>query len=164
MKTISTILILFLFHTAKAQIGIGYSIGVFGENMSIINNSSPISISGVNCLKVSSGVLKLLPSSSGIFDNNCIVNLNYTRLNLSLLPNPVINYLIIKLKNKISSYNKFKIGVYNNIGSVSNTFDVNQDELLQGYRIDMSNYITGFYFIVVVSNNIQETFKIFKEK
>lgn len=163
MKILFTILLFIVVVSAKSQIAIGYSIGVFGEKLNTSNNSNPVSMSGINCVQVASDINKFLPSSFGTFYNECIVNLNYIKINISVMPNPVVDYLMIKFKNKISSYNKFKIGIFNNVGEVVNFFDVNQDQLLFGYRIDMSQNSTGIYYVRVISNNIQETFKIFKE-
>jgi hypothetical protein len=163
IKIILTILSMMIFNFSFSQIGTGYSIGVFGENLNVSNNSNPLSVSGVNCVKIANDLSKFMPSSFGTFFNECMVNLDYVKLNITLLPNPVVDYLTIKFKNKISTFNRFKIGVYNNVGTLSNFFEVNQDQLLYGYRIDMSNYPTGFYFIKIISNNIQETYKIFKE-
>jgi hypothetical protein len=162
-KFILTILAIMIFNFSFSQIGTGYSIGVFGENLNVSNNSNPLSVSGVNCVKIANDLSKFMPSSFGTFFNECMVNLDYVKLNITLLPNPVVDYLTIKFKNKISTFNRFKIGVYNNVGTLSNFFEVNQDQLLYGYRIDMSNYPTGFYFVKIVSNNILETYKIFKE-
>jgi hypothetical protein len=162
-KFILTILAMMIFNLSFSQIGISYSIGVFGENLNVSNNSNPVSVSGINCVKVASDLSKFMPSSFGTFFNECMVNLDYVKLNITLLPNPVVDYLTVKFKNKISTFNRFKIGVFNNVGAVSNFFEVNQDQLLYGYRIDMSNYPTGVYFVKIVSNNIQETYKIFKE-
>jgi hypothetical protein len=162
-KFILTILSMMIFNFTFSQIGAGYSIGVFGENLNVSNNSNPLSVSGVNCVKIANDLSKFMPSSFGTFFNECMVKLDYVKLNITLLPNPVVDYLTIKFKNKISTFNRFKIGVYNNVGTLSNFFEVNQDQLLYGYRIDMSNYPTGFYFVKIVSNNIQETYKIFKE-
>ncbi len=162
-KFILTILAIMIFNFSFSQIGTGYSIGVFGENLNVSNNSNPLSVSGVNCVKIANDLSKFMPSSFGTFFNECMVKLDYVKLNITLLPNPVVDYLTIKFKNKISTFNRFKIGVYNNVGTLSNFFEVNQDQLLYGYRIDMSNYPTGFYFVKIVSNNIQETYKIFKE-
>ena len=129
-KFILTILAIMIFNFSFSQIGTGYSIGVFGENLNVSNNSNPLSVSGVNCVKIANDLSKFMPSSFGTFFNECMVNLDYVKLNITLLPNPVVDYLTIKFKNKISTFNRFKIGVYNNVGTLSNFFEVNQDQLL----------------------------------
>ena len=161
MKKIITILFIILSLNSYAQIGISYSIGSLGA-MKTSSFSSPLAINGVNCIKVSNGIAKFMEAANGNFYNECAVDLNYTRLNIKIAPNPVINYTTISFKDKVHTNNRFQIGIYNSVGDPVAQFETSQDQLYAGYRLDMTAYATGYYYIKVMSNNIMETFKIFK--
>ncbi len=161
MKQIITILFIAFCLNGHTQIGISYSIGSLGA-MKTSSFSSPLAINGVNCIKVSNGIAKFMEASNGAFYNECAVDLNYTRLNIKIAPNPVINFTTISFKDKVHSNNKFQIGIYNSVGDPVMQYETTQEQLYAGYRLNMTNYATGYYYIKVMSNNIMETFKIFK--
>ena len=71
-------------HFAKAQMKIAYSMGVLGGDLQLSNISNPLTLSMTNCIQVSNGVTKFIVSNNGIFINECVVDLNYTKLNIQI--------------------------------------------------------------------------------
>jgi hypothetical protein len=52
--------------------------------------------------------------------------------------------------------------VFTNIGQPMIAVDVTQDQLLSGYKLDMSSLSSGYYFIQISSTSLLQTFKILK--
>ena len=145
-----------------AQIGISFSMGSMGPLSKGTSFSSPIIINGDNCFKVTNSITKFWPTLNGEFFNNCIVDIDYIRLSIKITPNPVITYANIKFLNVLQKDNQFKVMVYNNSGQLLILKDVKQDVLLFGYKLDMSSFASGYYFIQITSSSILQTFKILK--
>jgi hypothetical protein len=153
-----------LSQTSKAQMSIAYSIGVLGGDLSLSNSSNPLTMSMNNCIQVSNGVAKFSTVSNEAFVNNCVVDLNYSKLSIQVLPNPFVNSVYVTFKSKIDNDNHFKISVYNNIGQLVKTENVYQDLFYSGYKITMSTIPTGIYFLQINSNKVNEVFKIVKNE
>ncbi|OGU12494.1 MAG: hypothetical protein A2X61_02545 [Ignavibacteria bacterium GWB2_35_12] len=95
-----------------------------------------------------------------LIDDNSTVNNNvelYTiigavtngePLKIELYPNPVSDILYISFKD---IPNKIKISIFNSLGEKlsSNLFDANDS--LNGINLNVSNYITGFYYLRIES-------------
>ena len=163
MKKIFIILVISLVsQTAKAQMSIAYSIGVLGGELSLSNSSNPLTMSMNNCIQVSNGVAKFASVNNEAFVNNCVVDLNYSKLSIQVLPNPFIDAVYVTFKSKIDNDNHFKISVFNNIGQLVKTENIYQDLFYTGYRIAMSSLPTGIYFMQINSSKVNEVFKIIK--
>ncbi len=165
MKKIFFILVISLIsQTTKAQMSIAYSIGVLGGDLSLSNSSNPLTMSMNNCIQVSNGVAKFAIVNNEAFVNNCVVDLNYSKISIQVLPNPFVNSVYVTFKSKIDNDNHFKISVYNNIGQLVKTENVYQDLFYSGYKITMSSIPTGIYFLQINSSKVNEVFKIVKNE
>ena len=161
-KTILILVISLITQTTKAQMSIVYSIGVLGSDLALSNSSNPLTMSMNNCIQVSNGVTKFTTVNNEPFINNCVVDLNYSKLSIQVLPNPFVNAVYVTFKSKIDNDNHFKISVFNNIGQLVKTENVYQDLFYIGYRIAMSSLPTGIYFMQINSSKVNEVFKIVK--
>jgi hypothetical protein len=165
LKKALFILVISLFsQITKAQMSIAYSIGVLGGDLSISNSSSPLTMSMNNCIQVTNGVAKFTTANNEAFINNCVVDLNYSKISIQVLPNPFVNAVYVTFKSKIDNDNHFKISVFNNIGQLVKMENVYQDLFYSGYKISMSSIPTGIYFLQINSSKVNETFKIVKNE
>jgi len=122
LKKIIIILVISLAtQTTKAQMSIAYSIGVLGGELALSNSSNPLTMSMNNCIQVSNGVAKFATVNNDAFVNNCVVDLNYSKLSIQVLPNPFVDAVYVTFKSKIDNENHFKISVFNNIGQLVKT-------------------------------------------
>jgi len=161
-KIVIILVIILVAQTAKAQMSIAYSIGVLGCELALSNSSNPLTMSMNNCIQVSNGVAKFATVNNEAFVNNCVVDLNYSKLSIQVLPNPFVNAVYVTFKSKIDNDNHFKISVFNNIGQLVKTENVYQDLFYSGYKIAMSSIPTGIYFMQINSSKVNELFKIVK--
>ena len=69
---------------------------------------------------------------------------------------------MVKLVNKIQQDNKMRLSIYSNAGVPVTSYDVSQDQLLSGFRLEMSSLPSGYYFIQISSTSILQVFKILK--
>jgi len=136
--------------------------GAIGSLSNATSFSSPIIINGDNCFKVTNSLTKFWPTLNGEFFNNCIVDIDYVRLSIKITPNPVITYANIKFLNVLQKEKQFKVLVFNNSGQLLILKDVQQDSFLSGYKLDMTSFASGYYFIQITSSSILQTFKILK--
>lgn len=146
----------------KAQMTVAYSMGVLGGDLNLSNSSNPLTLSMANCIQVSNGVTKFITTNNGMFINECVVDLNYSKISIQVLPNPFVDAVYVKFKTKIDRDNHFKISVFNNIGQLVKTVNVNQDLFYTGYRVIMSDIPSGIYFMQISSSKVNEIFKLFK--
>jgi len=152
----------FITQLAKAQINTAYSMGVLGGDLKLSNSSNPLTLSMANCIQVSNGVTKFLTTNAGMFINECVVDLNYSKISIQVLPNPFFDAVFVKFKSKIDKDNHFKISVFNNVGQLVKTENVYQDLFYTGYKVLLSNIPIGIYFIQINSSKVNEIFKIVK--
>jgi len=152
----------FITQFAKAQMTIAYSMGVLGGDLKLSNSSNPLTLSMANCIQVSNGVTKFLSTNAGMFINECVVDLNYSKISIQVLPNPFVDAVFVKFKTKIDKNNHFKISVFNNMGKLVKIENVNQDLFYTGYKVVMSNMPSGIYFMQINSSKVNEVFKLFK--
>jgi hypothetical protein len=165
LKKIIIILVISLAaQTTKAQMSIAYSIGVLGGELALSNSSNPLTMSMNNCIQVSNGVAKFTTVNNDAFVNNCVVDLNYSKLSIQVLPNPFVDAVYVTFKSKIDNENHFKISVFNNIGQLVKTENVYQDLFYTGYRVALSSLPTGIYFMQINSSKVNEVFKIVKNE
>jgi hypothetical protein len=146
----------------SAQITIAYSMGVLGGDLNLSNSSNPLTLNMSNCIIVTNGVTKFLTTNNGMFINDCVVDLNYSKLSIQVLPNPFVDAVFVKFKTKIDKTNHFKISVFNNMGQLVKTENVNQDLFYTGYRVKLSDIPSGIYFMQINSSKVNEIFKLFK--
>jgi hypothetical protein len=147
---------------AQSQITIGYSIGVFGENLKIDSYSNPLAINSKTCIQVTNGVSKFLISGKGLYLNACAVKETEIKLNILIAPNPAIEYTVIKFGSKLQNQERFNIQLFNAAGQLVQKHVTTQSQLLTGFRIVTGNLAQGIYFIKVFSSSINEVVKIIK--
>jgi hypothetical protein len=165
LKSLLTILIMcFITQFANAQMTVAYSMGVLGGDLKLSNSSNPLTLSMANCIQVSNGVTKFLITNAGMFINECIVDLNYSKISIQVLPNPFVDAVYVKFKTKIDKDNHFKISVFNNLGNLVKIENVNQDLFYTGYKVALSNIPSGIYLMQINSSKVNEVFKIFKNE
>ena len=162
MKYKLTILFLLVFGFAKSQISIGYSIGVFGENLKIDSYSNPLAITSKTCIQITNGVSKFLISGKGVYLNACAVKETEIKLNILVAPNPATEYTVVKFGTKLQNQERFNIQLYNAAGQLVQKHTTTQSQLLEGFRITTGNLAQGIYFIKVFSSSINEVVKIIK--
>ena len=163
MKTILTILTFCLISEFTiAQMNTAYSMGVLGGDLKLSNSSNPITLSMANCIQVSNGVVKFLTTNAGMFINECVVDLNYSKVSIQVLPNPFVDAVYVTFKSKIDKDNHFKISVFSNMGQLVKVENVYQDLFYTGYKVMLSNLPIGIYFIQINSSKVNEIFKIVK--
>ena len=154
----------FITQFANAQMTVAYSMGVLGGDLKLSNSSNPLTLSMANCIQVSNGVTKFLTTNAGMFINECIVDLNYSKISIQVLPNPFVDAVYVKFKTKIDKDNHFKISVFNNMGNLVKIENVNQDLFYTGYKVALSNIPSGIYLMQINSSKVNEVFKIFKNE
>ncbi len=162
MKYILTILFILLVGFAKSQISIGYSIGVFGENLKIDSYSNPLAITSKTCIQVTNGVAKFLITGKGVYLNACAVKETEIKLNILVAPNPATEYTVVKFGTKLQNQERFNIQLFNAAGQLVQKHVTTQSQLLTGFRITTGNLAQGIYFIKVFSSTINEVVKIIK--
>ena len=162
MKIVIYILFLFAAFQAKSQINLSYSMMSLGAMPKISSYSNPVTFSGENCFKVSNTLSKFWSSNTGVFFANCFVNSDFIKFSIKINPNPVTTYALIKFINKLQIDNKIKVNVYSNSGQLMSTFETTQDQMLNGYKLDMQSLASGYYFIQISSTSILQAFKILK--
>jgi hypothetical protein len=146
----------------NAQMKLSYSIGSIGGAMKTSTYSSPIVISGENCIKVTNSISKFAESKKGLFYSTCAVNINFEKIQLNLSPNPVINYTVLKFSNQSTIENRFRVLVYNNSGQVVQATETTKEQLVSGYKLNLTSLVTGSYFVQVSSGKVLETLKFLK--
>ena len=124
--------------------------------------SNPLLIAGQNCFNVSNTLSKFWVSNKGDFFTTCAVDMEYINFSININPNPVTNFAVVKFVNKLQNESQFRLTVFTSIGQPIIAKDVLQDELLTGYRLDMSNLSTGYYYVQVASPRLLRSYKIFK--
>lgn len=148
----------------KSQIIVSYSLGSIGGNMKTSTYSSPVLINGDNCIKVTNSISKFSVSKKGDFFSTCSVNINFERIQiqLALAPNPVNTFTVMKCTGKLPNDSKFDVMVYNNTGQPVYATETTQQNLLSGFRLNLSSLVTGIYFVQVSSSSVLSTLKFLK--
>ena len=162
MKYLLTILFVLLVGFAKSQISIGYSIGVFGENLKIDSYSNPLAITSNSCIQVTNGIAKFLITGKGVYLNACALKETEIKLNILVAPNPATEYTVVKFGTKLQNQERFNIQLFNGAGQLVQKHATTQSQLLAGFRIATGNLAQGIYFIKVFSSTINEVVKIIK--
>jgi hypothetical protein len=147
---------------AQSQISIGYSIGVFGENLKIDSYSNPLAVSSKSCIQVTNGVAKFLVSGKGLYLNACAVKETEIKLNILVAPNPATEYTVVKFGTKLQHQERFNIQLFDGAGQLVQKHVTTQSQLLAGFKITTGNLAQGIYFIKVFSSTINEVVKIIK--
>ena len=88
--------------------------------------------------------------------------MDYINFSISVTPNPVNDFAVVKFLQKLQNESKFRLTVFSSIGQPVIAKDVIQADLLVGYRLDMANLPSGYYYVQVASPRILKTYKIFK--
>jgi hypothetical protein len=162
LKYILAILFILIVGSAQSQISIGYSIGVFGENLKIDSYSNPLAITSTTCIQVTNGVAKFLISGKGIYLNACAVKETDIKLNILVAPNPATEFTVVKFGTKLQNQERFNIQLFNAAGQLVQKHVTTQSQLLTGFKIATGNLPQGIYFIKVFSSSINEVVKIIK--
>jgi hypothetical protein len=162
LKCSLTILFILIVGSAQSQISIGYSIGVFGENLKIDSYSNPLAITSTTCIQVTNGVAKFLITGKGVYLNACAVKETEIKLNILVAPNPATEYTVLKFGTKLQNQERFNIQLFNGAGQLVQKHVTTQSQLLTGFRIATGNLPQGIYFIKVFSSTINEVVKIIK--
>lgn len=149
-------------YECTAQINMSYSLGSIAGTMKSNTYSNSFLINGQNCLNVSNSISKFWTAKKGDFDITCKVEIDFVNFGFTLTPNPVVNFTTIKLLTKIPNETQFRVTVFSSIGQLMFSKDVIQDDLLFGYRLDMSTLVTGYYYVQVASPKVLRSYKIFK--
>jgi hypothetical protein len=102
-------------------------------------------------------------ANNGEFINNCVVNLNYTKLSIQVAPNPFVDAVYITFKSKLDEDNHFKVSVFNNYGQLVKITNIYQNLFLSGFKLQLAELPTGIYFLQINSNKVNEVFKIIKD-
>jgi hypothetical protein len=152
----------FIVGFAQSQITMGYSIGVFGENLKIDSYSNPLAITSKTCIQVTNGVAKFIISGKGVYLNACAVKETEIKLNILVAPNPATEYMVVKFGTKLQNQERFNIQLFNASGQLLQKHTTPQSQLLEGFRIATGNLAQGIYFIKVFSSSINEVVKIIK--
>lgn len=163
MKATTTILFIFICFCAKAQINLSYSIGSIGGNMKTSTYSNSILINGENCIKVTNSISKFATSKKGDFYSTCSVNIEFAspKVQLTLAPNPVNTYTIVKGLGKVPN-ETFNVMVFNNTGQPVFATETSQQQLISGLKLNLSFLVTGVYFVQVSSGTVLSTIKFLK--
>jgi hypothetical protein len=162
LKRSLTILFMMIVGSAQSQITMGYSIGVFGENLKIDSYSNPLAITSKTCIQVTNGVAKFLISGKGVYLNACAVKETEIKLNILVAPNPATEYTVVKFGTKLQNQERFHIQLFNATGQLVQKHVTTQSQLITGFRIATGNLPQGIYFIKVFSSTINEVVKIIK--
>lgn len=133
-----------------------------GTNLKLTTSSNSLNINNNNCLQVSNGISKYFTNSSGTFVNNCIVNINYTKISIQIGPNPFSNMINVLFKSRISNDKFLKVSIYNNIGQLVKINNVLQELFYTGYNMQLNDLPSGYYYLHINSSNVNEIFKILK--
>lgn len=163
MKTLITLSFLFIGFCAKSQINLSYSLGSIGGTMKTSTYSNSVLINGENCIKVTNSISKFSTSKKGDFYSTCSVKIDFVSptIQLSLAPNPVNNYTVVKCFGKLPN-ETFNVMVFNNTGQPVYATESSQQQLLTGFRLNLGNLVTGVYFVQVSSNSVLSTIKFLK--
>lgn len=162
LKEFFIVLFFCICSSVSAQIKISYSVGAIGGNMKTTTYSNPLLITGQNCFNVSNTISKFWVSNKGEFFTSCLVDMDYINFSISVNPNPVNDFAVVKFLQKLQNESQFRLTVFSSIGQPVIAKDVIQADLLVGYRLDMANLPSGYYYVQVASPRILKTYKIFK--
>lgn len=162
IRVLMFLLMTLIWNNSKSQISIPYSIGVLGNDLLVSNISNPITLNMSNCIQVTNGVTKFTSVNNEFFVNNCVVDINYSKISIQVFPNPFVDAIYVSFKSKVDNDNHFKISVFNNVGQLVKVESVSQDLFYTGYRVVIPNLPTGVYFMQISSSKVNEYFKIVK--
>jgi hypothetical protein len=137
---------------------------IIGNDLKLSNNTYPLTLNGTNCINISNGISKFIVTNSGEFLNNCIINTDYSQFQITVLPNPFIDFVYVTFKNNIISDNKFRLTIYQNDGTKLKTYYTTQDLLQYSYKLNLNDLIGGIYYLEISSEKVHKIFKILKHE
>ena len=161
LRFTSSLFILFLSFSVKAQISGAYNIGGIGTN----GTTSPfysgaVSVEGNNCLILKSGLQNLIVNNTGLFTNTCEINIPFgNQIPFSIYPNPASAFCILKslqtldLKDPIP----FSLEIRGLLGEVYLQISTSASALNCGIKINTSALTSGEYYIQLKSEKITTT-------
>lgn len=123
-----------------------------------------------NCLMVQTSLAKLIWSNYGKFNLSCLIDENLDIIKIILYPNPVFVNAKIKLLNYKPIGNKylptdiFELIVYDVSGRIVLKEEHPASSLMAGIALNVANFISGNYFIIVKSKDFSNTIKFIKIK
>lgn len=81
------------------------------------------------------------------------------KLKLAVLPNPARDWFTLALPPSLKNEKQLSCVILNQNGQILKSFDL---DLSQEIRIDISNFLSGFYILKVASNNEEYTARVVK--
>ena len=130
------------------------------------SNSMPITfVSNLNCLQVNNGASLLVGKiGTGLFSPNCIVNIKFNTLGITIFPNPVQEFATIKFMNTPTLAEIFSISIWSMEGVQIKKITTNGVELKKGKIIDCRNIAAGAFVLQIESSNYVDAIKFIKVK
>jgi hypothetical protein len=171
MRKLFFIIMIYLPFNVNGQIRGANHIGSIGSmGTKKIVFSGPIIINDSSCFTISNGVKTLKSKTiSELFKLKCELIYNQpAQITLfSTYPNPANNFTTLKFINKDAFINLKEIAIvqlYDNSGNLYNLYKTTFFDITNGYKINLSNLISGNYYIIIQVGdlNYQQVLKIFK--
>ena len=164
MKFLFVFVLVILFaQNLSGQNSMLYNIGFVASTAGQSVNASSYVLSTKNCITISSGLSTFMPISNGAFNDNCEVKIDYLKVTVSIRPNPIDNYTIIKFNAPKTSDNIIKLRLYNEIGKLVQVNDVLQTNFYgHGYKYTVPNFASGVYYLNISADHLNESHKLFK--
>ena len=135
---------------------IGYEqlyFGFFTENNTLTNDFSySISESG----NVKTLIINSMQSNQAIYSTQMLSTSQYQKLNFSITPNPVADYINIKLHKP--TIENTRIEIYNSSGKLCKTQNINANQ----ETINIENLLSGIYLVTVKNETETITKKFIK--
>jgi hypothetical protein len=164
MKFVYTfIFILFLSQQVIGQSPMLYTVGFVTSNSSISVSSSSYILSAKNCITISNGLSTFMPIAEGVYDDNCIIKMDFSKVAVNIQPNPIDHYTIIKFSASKTTDNVIKLKLYNEIGKLIQVNEVLQSNFIgNGYKYIVPDYASGVYYLNISADHLNESHKLFK--
>lgn len=155
------ILATLIFEKSTAQRFLMSSVGTIAGTSS---NATALNFtSNANCIKVQTGVA-VLNSSKSIteFAINCAIVQSFNTLGLKLFPNPVSTFTKAKFTNTAPVAETFEVSIWNTEGAKISSRKETGYTINQGILLDLTNLVSGSYFLNIASPQKVESIKFIK--
>lgn len=167
MSTIIKIsLFVFLIQCSIVSMGQNFLMSSIGPIPGTSSNMTALNFkSNSNCMDVQSGLAVLNNTTRlGNFDVNCILSTQFNTLGLKLFPNPVQSNARLRLSSNPSTYQNFKISIWNTDGHMISQSYESSAQLYQGLLMNLNNLVAGSYLLKAESSVYIEAIKFIKVK
>jgi hypothetical protein len=160
---IASILIFLLSPNLSGQNSMSYTIGFVVSTADQSMNTGAYVMSGKNCITISNGLSTFMPIVEGVYDDNCLVKMDFAKVTVSIRPNPIDTYTIIKFNAPKTSDNIIKLMLFNEIGKLVQVNEVLQSSFYgNGYKCILPNHASGVYYLNMTADHLNESYKLFK--